>query len=193
VETEAGVVPIHYDPRSCPPEPPDALNRHGNAWVRINNYTVTKFPGFGHGKGPTLDYFHEKKVSQLLSPYPNFATLLSWNDTCGLLVFERLFPSKGWPWRMTPKLENWTVVEDQIHDLWEVLDRHHINPSLEFLMGFNNIFIGTEGNVTMFDFHAYRYQGDGIDNSPDFSTEFRMENKHKLLEGLRIKRELKLF
>jgi len=187
------VVPINHDPRPCPPKPPGVMNRHGKAWVHIDNYTVTKFPGFGDGIHPTTDYFHEKKVSQLLSPYPNFVTLLSWNDACGLLVFERLFPSQGFPARMTPKLENWTAVEDQIHDLWEVLERHHINPSVEFLMGFNNIFIGTEGNVTMFDFNAYRYKGDGIAKPPDFSTTFRMEDKHKLLESLRIKRELKYF
>ena len=178
---------------NCPPKPPDAINRHGKAWVHINNYTVTKFPGFGFGGG--MDYFHEKKVSQLLSPYPNFVTLLSWNDACGLLVFERLFPSKGFPQRMTPKLENWTAVEDQIHDIWEVLERHHINPSLEFLMGFNNIFIGIEGNVTMFDFHAYRYKGDGIVKPPfsSFSMTFRMQKKHRLLESLRIKRKIKHF
>jgi len=176
---------------NCPTKPPDAMNRHDKAWVHINNYTVTKFPGFRGG----ADYFHEKKVSQLLSPYPNFVTLLSWNDACGLLVFERLFPSKGFPERMTPKLGNWTAVEAQIHDIWEVLERHRINPSTEFLMGLNNIFIGTEGNVTMFDFHAYRYKGDGIVKPPfrKFSTTFRMENKHKLLESLRIKREKKYF
>jgi len=187
--TTAGVVPIHHDPRPCPPKPPDAMNRHGTAWVHINNYTVTKFPGFGGG----MDYFHEKNVSQLLSPYPNFVTLLSWNDACGLLVFERLFPSKGFPQRMIPKLENWTAVEDQIHDIWEVLERHHLNPSTEFLMGLNNIFIGTEGNVTMFDFHRYRYKGDGIVEPPDFSTTFLMENKNKLLESLRIKRKKEYF
>jgi len=178
----AGVVPIH-DPRPCAPKPPDAMIRHSNAWVHMNNYTVTKFPGFDKFFG----YAHEKKVSQMLSQYPNFVTLLSWNDACGLLVFERLFPAKEFPHRMVPKLENWTAVEDQIHDIWEVFERYRIIPSTEFLMGQNNIFIGAEGNVTMFDFHAYRYEGDGHHNPPDFNTTLPL--KYKLLEDLRRKRE----
>ena len=35
-----------------------------------------------------------------------------------------------------------------------------MHPSTEYLTGMNNICIGSEGNVTMFDFDAHRYEND---------------------------------
>ena len=169
------------DRHRCPPKPPTAIQRRGKAWVQIDEYTVTKV---ANGQ---KEYLHEKTASQMLSPYPNFVTLLSWDDDCGLLVFERLFPAKGWktPLLMEPKLDNWSVVENQIDEIWKVYERLRMEPSVEFLMGLNNIYIGTTGNVTMFDFHAYHWEGDGSKEEFKFNQTLNNELKDKLLAQFR--------
>ena len=177
----------------CPPRPPTAQKRHSGVWVQIDEYTVTKALTM---LSNDREYLHEKMISQMLSPYPNFVTLLSWDDKCRTLVFERLFPAKGWPKRMQPRLDDFSIVEKQIEEIWKVFEELSILPSQEFLMGLNNIMIGTTGNVTMFDFHTYHLKSSPHkrENPPfEYNQTKNNEFKDRLLSDLREKRESNRF
>ena len=172
----------------CPALPPDLPNRAAVRWVQVENFTVTKIHAFRH------DYMHEKQVSQMLSNYSNFVTLLDYDDDCFKLKFERLFPAEGFP-RTLGGINNdtWTNIETQIHSIFEVFSTKQIQSSHEYLMGLNNIYIGSRGNVTMFDFHEYRYQNDtrmgGKPSGFQYNHTLETEHKHRLLAILREKRK----
>ena len=158
------------------------------AQFKKENFTVTKIHAFRH------DYMHEKQVSQMLSNYSNFVTLLDYDDDCFKLKFERLFPAEGFP-RTLGGINNdtWTNIETQIHSIFEVFSTKQIQSSHEYLMGLNNIYIGSRGNVTMFDFHEYRYQNDtrmgGKPSGFQYNHTLETEHKHRLLAILREKRK----
>ena len=177
----------------CPPRPPTAQRRHNNVWVQIDEYTVTKaLTELSNDR----EYLHEKMISQMLSPYPNFVTLLSWDDKCRTLVFERLFPAKGWPKRMQPRLDDFSIVEKQIEEIWKVYEELRVLPSEEFLNGLNNIMIGATGNVTMFDFHTYHLKSSPhkLEKPPfEYNQTKNNEFKDRLLSDLRERRESNRF
>jgi len=74
-------------------------------------------------------------------------------------------------------------VEDQIHDIWKVFEKQRIRPSTEYLNRMNNIFIGAEGNVTMFDFNAYLYEH--AESKFLYNHTLETENKNRLLADIR--------
>lgn len=159
--------------------PPNALIRHGHAWVLIEDYHVLKHPSSRN------EYFHEKEIATRLGKYPHFNKLLSFGDDCEVLVFERLFPrQKGFKYPAENTFNN-TLLRQQLDSIFLTFGIEEIEPSLEIFMGLNNIFIGEEQNITMFDYHAYKKKFNSTHNHDVKDRLYRVilqavnKNKHQ--------------
>ena len=117
-------------------------HRGGQRWVQVLDYRVIKHQN-------PKDYAHEKNISMLLSHYPHFVTLLSHDDDCRLLTFERLFTMKK-------QQLNLTHAKPQLDLMFDTLTNEGLFPSYEFYYGLCcNLWVGDRQNLTMFDFHQY--------------------------------------
>ena len=127
------------------PTPPDAMKRQ-SGWVQDN----ATLPYVWKHVRPTEVYLREKNITQMLSPFPHFPSLLSFDDDCHLLRISRVYQGGH------PCLDAHIAV--QLRYVFAVFDMLQLEPSTEFYYGFgSNMFLDTHRNVQFFDFGNYHF------------------------------------
>ena len=128
----------------CTQQPPSALVRQ-SGWVDVRSAYVLK-----HVR-PRQVYNREKSITLLLGKYPQFASLLNYNDNCQILNITRLHQTHNKVCMDEDK-------ERQVNYIFSVLEMLGIGPSTELYYGFNNnILVDDKGLVTVYDFGNYMY------------------------------------
>ena len=123
--------------------PPTAETRQ-TGWVDIQPTRVLK-----HVQ-PLSKYLHEKAITTTLGRWPQFVSLMAYNDTCRVLTIRKIHQT-------SKKICMGENEHRQIREIFFVLEKLRLEPSTEIYYGFmNNIMIDDDGYITMYDFGNYR-------------------------------------
>ena len=155
-------------PRNIYPcqRPSDAEQRQ-SGWVQNN----VALPYVWKHVDSTEVYNREKHITQMLSPFPHFASLLSFDDKCHLLRISRVH-SGG-----RKCLD--AHIEAQLRYIFAVFDMLRLKPSTEFYYGFgSNMFLDTQRRVQFFDFGNYHFFNGSSPNAHILNTTLSKILKH---------------